>query len=108
MISLSPAGIITCVQADKTVAVMPKIKSFFRPLLRRFGIYGADGNIHALRRYYSGSGVARKKQCRAAETADRLCHSLTPKRVPVRACTGFDGDFEAGEAIRMQCVKWQT
>ena len=32
----------------------------------------------------------------------------TPKRVPVRACTGFDGGYEAGEAIRMRCVKWQT
>ena len=25
-----------------------------------------------------------------------------------RACTGFDRGFAAGEAIRMQCVKWQT
>ena len=39
--------------------------------------------------------------------ADRAMRK-TPKRVPVRACTGFDGGFEAGEAIRMQCVKWQT
>jgi len=24
------------------------------------------------------------------------------------ACKGFDRGFETGEAIRMQCVKWQT
>ena len=30
----------------------------------------------------------------------------TPKRVPVRACTGFDGGFEVREAIRrlLDCV----
>ena len=27
---------------------------------------------------------------------------------PVRGCTGFDGGHAAGEAIRMQCVKWQN
>lgn len=26
----------------------------------------------------------------------------------IRGSNGFDRDFEAGEAIRMQCVKWQN
>ena len=34
--------------------------------------------------------------------------ALTPKRVPVRACTGFDGGHAAGEAIPMRWVKWQN
>ena len=39
--------------------------------------------------------------------ADRAMRE-TPKRVPARAlCTGFHRAL-AGEAIRMQCVKWQT
>jgi len=25
----------------------------------------------------------------------------------IRGCTGFDREHAAGEAIRMQCVKWQ-
>lgn len=30
------------------------------------------------------------------------------KDLNIRASTGFDRDHEAGEAIRMRCVKWQT